>query len=306
MYIPPRIPAAPGWGFRLILHPFAASAMVSVDSVTQSDLPPPVEPRLRRVARQRKMASFRSIVALVLREMSSTYGRTPGGYAWAILEPVAGIALLSFAFSVMFRDPPLGISFPLFYASGMLPFTAFSAVNARVAQSLGYSRPLLAYPSVTFVDAILARFTLNFLTELMVAYLVFAGIIFFLDTRVILDFTSLALAFALTGALALGVGTLNCFLTTAFPLWQQVWSILMRPMFLLSGVMFTYDSIPAPIRDWFWYNPLIHVVGLTRRGVYASYDAPYVSAAYVLAVAGICGLAGLLLLRRYHRLILQR
>ncbi len=156
------------------------------------------------------------------------------------------------------------------------------------------------------MDALHARFTPNFLTELMVAYLVFAGIILFLDTRVILDFLSLALAFALAGALALGIGTLNCFLTTAFPLWQQVWSILMRPMFLLSGVMFTYDSIPAPIRGWFWYNPLIHVIGLTRRGVYASYDAPYASPAYVLAVAGVCGLVGLLLLRRYYRLILQR
>ena len=27
--------------------------------------------------------------------MGTTYGRSPGGYLWAILEPVAGIALLS-------------------------------------------------------------------------------------------------------------------------------------------------------------------------------------------------------------------
>jgi capsular polysaccharide transport system permease protein len=175
-----------------------------------------------------------------------------------------------------------------------------------VAQSLSYSRPLLAYPSVTFVDAILARFTLNFLTELMVAYIVFTGIILLFDTRVILDFPSLGLAMALTGALALGIGMLNCFLMTAFPLWQQAWSILMRPMFILSGTMFIYDTIPEPARDWFWYNPLIHVIGLTRRGIYASYDAPYASPLYVLGVAGVCGLMGLLLLRRYHRLILQR
>lgn len=280
--------------------------MVSVDSPSPSDLPPPVEPRLRRVARQRRMASLRAIVALILREMASSYGRTPGGYAWAILEPVAGIAVLTAVFSVVFRDPPLGISFPLFYATGMLPFMTFTSVNAKVAQSLGYSRPLLAYPSVTFVDAILARFVLNFLTELMVIYLVFTGIILFFDTRVILDFPSLALAFGVLGALALGLGTLNCFLTTAFPLWQQVWSILMRPMFILSGILFIYDDIPDPLRDWVWYNPLIHAVGLTRRGIYASYDAPYASPLYVLGVAGVCGLAGLLLLRRYHRLILQR
>ena len=280
--------------------------MVSVDSPSPSDLPPPVEPRLRRVARQRRMASFRAIVALILREMASSYGRTPGGYAWAILEPVAGIAVLTAVFSVVFRDPPLGISFPLFYATGMLPFMTFTSVNAKVAQSLSYSRPLLAYPSVTFVDAILARFVLNYLTELMVVYLVFTGIMLFFDTRVILDFPSLALAFGVLGALALGLGTVNCFLTTAFPIWQQVWSILMRPMFILSGVLFIYDDIPEPLRDWIWYNPLIHIIGLTRRGIYASYDASYASPLYVLGVAGVGGLTGLLLLRRYHRLILQR
>lgn len=279
--------------------------MVSTEIQTPTALPPPVEPRLRRVGSRRPFASFRAIAALVLREMSSSYGRTPGGYAWAIFEPIGGIAVLSFVFAVMFRNPPLGVSFPLFYATGMLPFMAFSTINTKVAQALTYSRPLLAYPSVTFVDAILARFILNFLTELMVAYVVFAGIILFFDTRVILDFPSLGLAFALTGALALGVGTLNCFLMTTFPIWQQAWSILMRPMLILSGVMFTFDSVPATMRGWLWYNPLIHIVGLNRRGVYASYDAPYASPAYVLAVAGICGLLGLVLLRRYHRLILQ-
>lgn len=306
MYIPPRPAARPCRGFRFILRCFAHRMMVSADSQPPSALPPPVEPRLRRVGLRRPFASFRTIAALILREMGSSYGRTPGGYAWAILEPVGGIAILSFIFSVMFRNPPLGISFPLFYATGMLPFMIFSTVNAKVAQALTYSRPLLAYPSVTFVDAILARFILNFLTDLMVAYIVFTGIILLFDTRVILHFPSLGLAFALAGALALGVGTLNCFLTTAFPIWQQAWSILMRPMFILSGVLFIFDSIPEPLRSWIWYNPLIHVVGLTRRGIYASYDASYASPAYVLGIAGACGLAGLLLLWRYHRLILQR
>ena len=280
--------------------------MVSADSPPSAALPPPVEPRLRRVGRRRPFASFRSVGALILREMSSSYGRTPGGYAWAILEPVGGIAILSFIFSVLFRNPQLGISFPLFYATGMLPFMMFSTVNTKVAQALNYSRPLLAYPSVTYLDAILARFILNFLTELMVAYIVFTGIILMFDTRVILDFPSLGLAFALTGALALGIGVLNCFLMTAFPLWQQAWSILMRPMFILSGTMFIYDAVPEPVRDWFWYNPLIHIVGITRRGIYASYDAPYASPLYVMSIAGACGLAGLFLLWRYHRLLLQR
>ena len=44
---------------------------------------------------RRRFASLRAIAALVLREMSTTNGRSPGGYLWAILEPAAGIALLT-------------------------------------------------------------------------------------------------------------------------------------------------------------------------------------------------------------------
>ena len=109
----------------------------------------------------------------------------------------------------------------------------------------------------------------------------------------------------LAALLALGVGTLNSYLTVRFPIWQRIWSIAMRPLFLLSCVFFLFDGIPQPFRDWLWYNPLIHLVGLMRRGFYASYDAPYVSEIYLLAVSLGTLVAGLLLLRRDHKMLLE-
>jgi capsular polysaccharide transport system permease protein len=251
------------------------------------------------------MASARTIVALILREMSTTYGRSPGGYLWAVLEPVAGIALLTAVFAVLFRSPPLGINFPLFYATGMLPFVLFTDVAGKLAASLWFSKQLLAYPSVTFMDALLARFILNFLTEVMVAYILFAGILLTFETRTILDLVRVSEGIALAGALAFGVGTLNCFLFTRFPVWQRGWSILMRPMFIISGVVFLFETIPQPYRDLLWFNPLIHIVGITRSGFYASYDSSYTSALYVLGVSAVTGALGLILLRRSHRDLLQ-
>ena len=67
----------------------------------------------------------RTILALILREMSTTYGRSAGGYIWAVLEPAAGIALLAFAFSLALRAPSLGTNFALFYATGYLPFMLY-------------------------------------------------------------------------------------------------------------------------------------------------------------------------------------
>ncbi len=272
--------------------------------MTASAAPPdPIRPK---AVPRRRFASLRAIIALMLREMGTTYGRSPGGYLWAVLEPAAGIALLSLVFSVGFRAPSLGISFPMFYATGMLPFLMFSIIVNKMAQSLNFSRPLLAYPTVTFVDALIARFVLNLLTQFMVAYVVLISILLLFDTRITPDFSVIVQAFALTAFLAMGIGTLNAFLMTRFPVWQQGWNIIMRPMFLISCIFFLFEAIPQPYRDYLWWNPLVHVVGLMRSGFYATYDAPYVSVPYVVAVAIICLAFGLVFLHRFHRDLLNR
>ena len=78
------------------------------------------------------MRAFRAVGALILREMATTHGKSPGGFLWAIAEPVAAIALLSFAFSLIFVAPPLGRDFALFYATGFLPFFLFLDVSQKI------------------------------------------------------------------------------------------------------------------------------------------------------------------------------
>lgn len=273
-----------------------------------SDAPGIALPQGKPVTRphRRRFASLRSIAALVLREMSTTYGRSPGGYIWAILEPVAGIGLLTAIFSIGFPHPAIGSNFSLFYATGLVPLTIFTAISGRVGNAVTYSRQLLAYPSVTFLDAILARFLLNTLTQVMVASVIFAGIMYFFDTKVIIKLPIMANALALSAILGLGVGTLNCYLFTRFPIWLQLWSIITRPLFIISCVFVLFDQMPGWAREWLWYNPIIHVVGIMRHGVYSTYHAAYVSVPYVLGFSLLTGLAGLILLYRDRYSLLER
>lgn len=251
--------------------------------------------------RPRKGGTLRTIWALMLREMSTTYGRSFLGYLWAILEPVAGIMLLTFIFSFAFRSPAIGTSFPLFYATGMLPFIAYMDTSQKVSVSLRFSKQLLFYPGVTFLDALFARFLLNAITQVMIFLVVFAGIINAFDLDVMLNPVALAWGGAMVFALALGIGTLNCYLLSVYPLWERAWAVLNRPLFIISCIFFLFDTVPQPFQDYLWWNPLIHVVGEFRRGFYPTYDASYVSHIYVFALSGVTFAMGLLLLGRYHR-----
>lgn len=270
-----------------------------------SSLPPApaLQPKHRPA---RRLATLRTIAALVLREMSTRYGRTPGGYLWAILEPLAAILFLSVGFSLVIRSPSLGTSFLLFYATGFLPFNLYQSVSNTTARALSYSKPLLRYPAVTWVDAVLARFLLNSLTSIVVAALLITVILAATGNRAVLDLPPVIAALALAMALALGIGTVNAVLTGLFPLWEVAWAIFTRPLFLASGVIYIFEDLPPLAREILWYNPLLHITGMMRTGFYPTYAAAYASPAYVLLLSLVLLAFGLILLGRYHRVILQR
>lgn len=255
--------------------------------------------------RARRMKSGRTIMALILREMSTTYGRSPGGYLWALIEPAAAIAVLSIGFSLLFRSPTLGTNFALFFASGYLPFAIYQIVERNTAIAMRFSRALLAYPAVTYADAILARFLLAAVTQIMVMAIVLVGIHVIFDLYSIIDYPALLLTVVLAAGLGLGVGVLNCYLTAVYPVWGNIWGIVTRPLFLISGVLFTFDSMPTAVQNVLWYNPIIQIVGISRTGIYATYRADYVSVAYVLGVMMIVGGFGFLLLYRHNRTVLN-
>jgi capsular polysaccharide transport system permease protein len=253
----------------------------------------------------RPFAALRAILALMLREMSSTYGRSPGGYLWAVVEPVAGIAILTYASALMFSNPPLGRSFELFYATGMLPFLMFTMIANRVGTSLLFSRPLLIYPAVTFADAVFARFFVNLLTELLVFVVVMTGLLMMFDTGAAFDPLRVAESLALTAIFALAVGTANAYLFLRWHLWHVLWSVISRPLFLISGVFFMFNMLPNPMKDLLWYNPLIHVIGIMRAGFYPTYMADYTAPAYVLLVSMALFAAAFFALRRHGKWLLH-
>ena len=266
-----------------------------------ADLPPLAGPAL-----QPRFIAVRSIVALMLREMASTYGNSPGGYLWAILQPVGMLLLLSVAFSLLVRAPALGTSFILFYATGFLPFDMYWEIASKIAGALKYSRALLSYPRVSWIDTILARLLLNFLTQLMVFCIVITGILLTDDTHTTIHMVPVIQGLVMSALLGLGVGLCNSVLGGLFPVWSMIWSIVSRPLFLASGVFFIYESLPRFVQDILWWNPLIHVTGLVRRGFYSTYDGTYISMTYGYGVALVLILLGLIFMQAHYKRVLER
>ncbi|HRO12018.1 MAG TPA: ABC transporter permease, partial [Amaricoccus sp.] len=235
-------------------------------------------------ARPVPLQRLRVLFALILRDMNAKFGRSVGGYLWAVAEPLGGIVLLAVAFSLALRMPPIGTSFLFFYATGMIPFTLYGNVAASAANAVRSNRGLLSYSVVTPLDAVLAGALLELMTMSVVAALLFTGIVIVDDVVVNFEPIRVVRSFAMAAVLGLGVGTLNCVLFGFFPTWKNIWGVLNKPLFLISGVFFTFNSAPPAFQEVLWYNPLSQIIGEMRAGFYGAYRADYVSDLYVFGI----------------------
>lgn len=238
---------------------------------------------------------IRVTAALMVREMSTRYGGKPGGYLWALLDPVAHVAFMTLLFQVIARAPALGTSFPLFFASGYLPFSFYQSMQGFIAGTINANRALLNYPVVSPFDAVISRYVVQAMTSLLISVLVFTFVISKDQLSLHIDPAMITGACLAASMLGLGVGLTNAALFARSKLYEQIYGVVARPMFLISGVFFLPDSLPHPYSTYLLWNPLVHVVMWFRTGVYREYRAHSLDVTYVLEVVAVFLFVGLLL-----------
>ncbi|MCX7888384.1 MAG: ABC transporter permease [Rhodobacteraceae bacterium] len=253
----------------------------------------PLPPRPRRL---------RVLAALCLRETAARFGAARGGILWAFAEPAGGIAALSLAFGLIVRAPPAGDSFAFFYATGLLPFLMVTTLAGAGMAAMQQNAGLSVFPVVRPLDAVLARLVLDALVLAGVAAGVFAGLLALVGPQGPVDPGLFLASLGLAAALGAGLGLANAAIADAAPVWRHVWSVVTRPLFLVSGILFSIDSMPQDLRLAFWLNPLTHPVGLMRAAFYGVDEAGAVSLTYAGGIAlALCTLGAAAVRRRGGR-----
>ena len=74
----------------------------------------------------------------------------------------------------------------------------------------------------------------------------------------------------------------------------------------LSCIVFVFETIPQPFRDWLWYNPIVHIVGIMRQGLYFNYSGSYISPIYVYFLSLFLSVVGFFLIWLFKDKLLNR
>lgn len=243
------------------------------------------------------MTQMSVVYALVLRETRTRFGAHQLGYLWALLEPVVWILSFYTLFALLGRTVPNGMDIASFITTGLVPFQLTMRTAERSTTAISANRAMLFYPQVKPLDLILARTALESMTLGIVFLLLVGGAAAFQQRPVIDSALTAMTGLSLAALLGLSLGVLLCSLSVYSNAVERLQGPLFRPLFWLSGVFFTADSLPSHARELLLYNPILHNVELTREGWFPSYNAHHASPAYVLAWCGGCLLLGLILER---------
>lgn len=245
---------------------------------------------------------FEVLNALVLREMKTRFGAHQLGYLWAVIEPALWIGTFVAMFWVLNRTAPDGMETVSFITTGLIPYLLFRETTGRAVSAISGNKGLLFYPQIQPLDLVLARAVLECFTLMLVFGVIMCGASIWSETLPrVADWLQFSLGFIAAAALGGSLGLLLLSLSVFSPAVERLHGPLLRPMFWCSGIFFTANGMPPPVRDVVLYNPLLHIVEFVRTGWFLEYRSLHASAGYVISWIVSLAFAGLVTERAARR-----
>lgn len=220
------------------------------------------------------------IYAIFLREVKSN-SSDKFGIAWSVISPVAFIFMLSYLRGRMDGGNTHGIPTFFFMAYGMMFIQFFLGLLGAVSTAIKKHKPLYAFRQVQPISSILAVTLFEFIVKIFVILLI--GVVCFILQFDIHIHDPLALLFNLLKLtiLSMSIGLMFSLASSYVPEVDKIKGLMLRPMFFISGVFFSLQDIPQQYWPYLTWNPVLHVIELTRYAAYPEYGNAGVSDFYL-------------------------
>jgi capsular polysaccharide transport system permease protein len=248
---------------------------------------------------------LRVILALVLRETRTRFGRTKLGYFWALFEPIAYVAVSAAIYTFMGRRSPVGDNIIMFFVVGYLPFLMFRSLATRLTKVIDAGDGLLTFPVIKPPDILFAKIVLEVSAMTVVTFLIFVGIAFFDEPRVPDDPLSLMAALCTIIILGSGLGIINSVIIIFVSSWDRIFPVLFRLLYVISGVYWVTDRLPPFIRDIVVWSPINHCIEWVRQAFFVGYVCNSLDRSYPLLLGLILIVVGLSAERALRRKVLS-
>jgi ABC-type polysaccharide/polyol phosphate export permease len=252
----------------------------------------PVEGWRPRLDLRELWASREIAAVLALRNIRIRYKQTFFGVAWALLQPLASVAIFTLVFGRLAELPSEGIPYPVFVFSGLIVWFYFSQSATLASESLAQYRelvtkvyfPRLLAPIAAVIPALVD------LAVSLVALAVFMAVFGVAPNAAIVTFP---LWLAALVVLTFGVGTWLSALNVQYRDVRNALAFVLQLWFFSTPIVYGSSLLGG---DWGFFlalNPLVGVVEGVRWSLLGT-DAPGAEALVSLTSGAVIVVSGVI------------
>lgn len=242
---------------------------------------------------------------LASRDIIVRYKQTVVGVAWAVVQPLVMMLLLTVFFGHWVQVSSGGLPYPVFVYAGLLSWYLFARGLSATAGCLVTNEGIITkvyFPRVLVPAATIATGLLDY----ALAFVFFVPILFWYDV----GFSWRQLVFPFFVVLniftTLGIGLFLCVLDALYRDVRFALGFITQILLFATPVIYSSDVVPEKYQILFWLNPMAGVVEGTRWSL-LNYELPNLSLLLMsmLMAVGLF-LFGLLFFLKTERKIVDR
>ena len=201
---------------------------------------------------------------MTVRHLRGQYKQSVLGFAWAFVNPLSQMIILSFVFSTLLRVPVGDVPYPLFVLVGLLPWIFFSTALASATDSVVGAASLVTkvyFPREVLPTA--AVFTK--VVDLGFGLIVLAGLMVYYGDPPELTSWWIPVLFLIQMIFTLGLAYPLAALNLFFHDVRFLVGVVLTMWFYVTPVIYSVDYIPSKYHFLFDLNPNSLFINAYRR-----------------------------------------
>lgn len=249
----------------------------------------------------RELWAFRELIYfLTWRDIKVRYKQTVLGAAWAILQPLINMVVLSFIFGNLARLSTDNIPRPIFTFTALLPWGLFSKALADAGRSMLANRSMIT--KVYFPRLIIPLSSvLGGLVDFVIQFAILLGMMLYFRITPTSAVWSLPFFVLLSMATALGFGLWLSALNVLYRDVGYILPFLTQIWMLVTPVAYSAKVVPAEYQFLYALNPMVGVVEGFRWALLGARPPDSLTLAVSTVISVLVLISGMYYFRRMER-----
>lgn len=249
----------------------------------------------------RELWAFRELIYfLTWRDIKVRYKQTVLGAAWAILQPLINMVVLSFIFGNLARLSTDNIPRPIFTFTALLPWGLFSKALADAGRSMLANRSMIT--KVYFPRLIIPLSSvLGGLVDFVIQFAILLGMMLYFRITPTSAVWSLPFFVLLSMATAFGFGLWLSALNVLYRDVGYILPFLTQIWMLVTPVAYSAKVVPAEYQFLYALNPMVGVVEGFRWALLGARPPDSLTLAVSTVISVLVLISGMYYFRRMER-----